>query len=267
VGIASQQDVPGLPKDLLQRVLEKLVSFEPDTVAVLLRGSYATGAATPESDLDLTAITVSVPRTPYRTWFEERAAEPLLVSVSAKQVRRWLAKNDCPAEWALGFPATDVATYVWATDEARQVLGGDPSTMRPRGVPCIEDFVNTAIKVRRAWRLEDELAVRLYGRETALLAPALLIPLNEERVVTDSRSAMLAALELRVAPEHYRDDFRVAVGLEPTEAGAVAAAVLRLATELLAFLRERAPEIDPQPEIARYLTDGTFERYLIGSSG
>jgi hypothetical protein len=39
-------------------------------------------------------------------------------------------------------------------------------------------------------------------------------------------------------------------------------ACLRLARELLAFLRERAPDVDPQPDIARYLADGTLERHL-----
>jgi hypothetical protein len=42
----------------------------------------------------------------------------------------------------------------------------------------------------------------------------------------------------------------------------VAAAADRLARGLLAFLRERRPDIDPQPELARRLGDGTLERQL-----
>jgi hypothetical protein len=264
VSVEPQHPVPGVPDDLLRLVLDKLVAFEPDAIAVLVRGSYAAGTAAFDSDLDLTVITDAVPRAPYRTWFEERGDELLPISVSAKQAPAWLAKNQQPAEWSLGFPATDVASYLWASDSARAALGDDPSARRPAGVLCLEDFVNTAVKVRRAAGRSDEVAVRIYARETALLAPALLRPLNPEQVVTDSRDAILAALDLKVAPEHYREDFRVAAGLDPAHLAGVAAATLRLGSELLSFLRERAPDVDPQPEIRRYLADGTFERYLAG---
>jgi hypothetical protein len=36
----------------------------------------------------------------------------------------------------------------------------------------------------------------------------------------------------------------------------------RLTGELLAFLRERDPHVDPQPDLAQYLADGTLEQRL-----
>jgi hypothetical protein len=43
------------------------------------------------------------------------------------------------------------------------------------------------------------------------------------------------------------DQFEVVRGLEP---------------RLLAFLRERKPDVDDRPDIAGYLADGTLERHL-----
>jgi hypothetical protein len=60
------------------------------------------------------------------------------------------------------------------------------------------------------------------------------------------------------------DDRHLAVclGLTAASEGDVKDAVARLGDELLAFLRERAPDVDDQPEIARYLADRTLERHL-----
>lgn len=80
--------------------------------------------------------------------------------------------------------------------------------------------------------------------------------------VCDRRAALEAALSLRVAPEHYRDDLSVCLGLVPVDDDAVQEAALRLGRELLAFLRERKPDVDDQPDIAGYLADGTLERHL-----
>jgi hypothetical protein len=38
--------------------------------------------------------------------------------------------------------------------------------------------------------------------------------------------------------------------------------VARLGSDLLAFLREHAPDVDDQSEIARFLSDGTLESHL-----
>lgn len=94
----------------------------------------------------------------------------------------------------------------------------------------------------------------------AALSPTLLIPINGERIVSDRRDALDAALTLTMAPHHYADDFAVCLGLTTASEGDVKTAVARLGSELLAFLRERAPGVDAQPEIAGYLANRTLER-------
>ena len=265
--VRPERELPGVPQELVQRVLEKSLELEPDAIAVLLRGSYATETAHEDSDLDLTVITGHQPATPYRAWFEEAPGDRLLpISLSAKSLEAWLRKNATPAEWALGFPATDEAAYLWSSDGARQQLGEHPSTRRPAGFPSLEDFVNTAVKARTAAAHDDSVGLRLYARETALLAPALLRKVNPEVVVKNHREAVLAARDFPASPEHYREDFSISVGLTAAEDVAAAQAIQRLATELVAFLRERDPHVDPQPDIAKYLLDGTLERYLAAGS-
>jgi hypothetical protein len=52
------------------------------------------------------------------------------------------------------------------------------------------------------------------------------------------------------------------VGVVPAGDADVEEAVLRLGREVLAFLRERKPDVDPRPDISQYLADGTLERHL-----
>jgi len=47
----------------------------------------------------------------------------------------------------------------------------------------------------------------------------------------------------------------------------VAKAALRLGRKLLAFLRERKPDVDNQPDTAGHLVDGALERHLGFVSG
>jgi hypothetical protein len=63
-------------------------------------------------------------------------------------------------------------------------------------------------------------------------------------------------------PADYASNLLVCLGLTPASAAEVKAALGRLGSKLLAFLREHAPDVDDQPELARYLADGTLERHL-----
>jgi hypothetical protein len=83
--------------------------------------------------------------------------------------------------------------------------------------------------------------------------------LNPEVVVRTHREAVIAARDLPEAPDHYKEDFSTAAGLVAAEDDAIAQACQRLATELLTFLRERDPNVDPQPDIAQYVLDGNFK--------
>lgn len=255
--------VPGLDSELLERVVARLLALEPDAVAVLVLGSYAKGTADESSDLDLEVVTPGAPTTPYRMWFEERpGAKQLHVSSSVKSLAGWLAKRDEPQGWALGFPVLHMVRYAWATDEARAELGDPPSYVHPPPPPELEDFTESLEKALRSDQRGDRVGLRLFARDAALLAPRLLRPLNDEVVVRDRRDALDTALSFRVAPEHYRDDLTICLGLAPAEDEYVREAALRLGQELLAFLREREPDVDPQPDIGRYLADGTLERHL-----
>ncbi len=255
--------VPGLEPGLLERVVKRLRGLEPSAIAILVSGSYAKGTADESSDLDVQVATEGEPVSSYRMWFEERSGdEPLHVSPSVKSLTGWLAKRDEPQDWALGFPVFHVARYVCATEEARARLGDPPTNVHPPPPPELEDFIEFLQKVRRSAGSQDALGVRLFARGAALLAPRLLLSLNDEVVVRDRRAAFDAALGLQTAPEHYRDDLSACLGLLPADDDAVRIAALRLGRELLAFLRERKPDVDDQPDIAGYLADGTLERHL-----
>jgi hypothetical protein len=253
-----ERDVPGLDSALLARVVARLVDLEPAAIAVLLTGSYAKGTADGASDVDLMAITTAAPLVDYRTWFEGL----LHISAGAKTADSWLAGAREPAEWALGFPAVNEAHYLWATGEARSLLGEAPSLVHPAGVPELEDFVEDVMKAKRCARLGDEPGLRWFARLAATISASLLIPLNPERIVRDRREALAALLSLRNAPARYAADVPVCLGLTEASATDVRAAVERLGRDLLAFLRVQAPDVDDRPFIPAALADGTIERHL-----
>lgn len=260
--IRIERQVAGLDAALVERVLMKLLALEPAATAVLLTGSYAKGTAVIGSDLDLMAVTPS-PRVGYRMWFEERVDDsPLHVSAGATTAGEWIADGAQPARWSLGFPAINAAAYLCTDEATRANLGEDPSLHHPLGKPELEDFVDFVLKAKRAAKAGDELGLRWFAHGAAALAPSLLIPMNEERIVRDGRDALSAALALTLAPGRYGDDLAVCLGLTPASGGDVKIAVARLGVEMLAFLRENAPCVDAQPEIAGYLADGTLERHL-----
>lgn len=256
------RQIPGLDQALVERVVEQLLALEPEATAMLLTGSYAKGTAAVASDLDLMAITPA-PRVGYRMWFEEQSGDaPLHVSAGATTPDGWLAKATAPASWSLGFPALDTAAYLCTDAETEALLGDDPSLQHPAAGPELEDFLDFVLKAKRSANSGDELGLRWFAQGAASLAPTLLIPLNNERIVRDRRDALDAALSLAVAPETYAADLATGLGLTSASGAEVKAAVARLGSGLLAFLREQAPNVDQQPELARYLADGTLERHL-----
>jgi phosphoribosyl-AMP cyclohydrolase len=255
--------VAGLGPELIEGIVGKLVELEPSTIAILISGSYAKEVADESSDLDVQVVTADEPSSPYRMWFENRpGSTPLHVSPSVKSLGAWLRKRDEPQDWAFGFPVEHVVRYVWATDDARAMLGDPPTNTHPPAEPELEDFVEFVGKVRRCHAKGDVVGVRFFARALAFLAPRLIQPVNEVVLVHDPREALDAALSLSIAPAHYRDDMIACLGLIAVDDDRVYESAMRLSHELLTFLRERRPDVDPQPDITRYLIDGTLERHL-----
>jgi hypothetical protein len=259
---SDQLTLEDLPEEVLARVVDRLRAAEPAAIGVLVTGSYAAGQADQSSDLDLTVLTAMSPLGHYRTWFEPRTSTPLHVSAGAMALPSWVAEGQIPADWALGFPTEEVAVWIWATEAARAVLGDPPVMRRPPAGPELEDFLECATKIRRAAARGDWLGVRWHAHHLGTYAPRLLRPLNPERRVSTVRDALQAALDLAVAPVGYREVLIICLGLRATVDEEVAPAALRLAAGLMSFLRERMPDIDPQPDLVRYLADGTLERHL-----
>lgn len=251
-----------LPSGLVDAIVRRLLTVEPDPAAVLVTGSYAAGTASPESDLDLMGLYAGEPAVGYRTWFEERSGRPLHISAGATQLDRWLRKREEPADWSLGFPTEEAGLLLWSTDRARELLDDPPVVRRPAAEPELEDFVEGAEKVKRALQRGDLIGARWHAHDMAALAPRLLLRLNPERRVADRRDAIDAALNLPVAPVHFSADPAVCFGLRAADDAPFEVAALRLPIELLALLRERLADVDPQPWIAQYLADGTLERHL-----
>ncbi len=261
-GSSARFTLHDLPSELLDRVVDCLREVEPAAVGVLATGSYATGRAVLQSDLDVTVLTAVPPQGDYRTWFEPRPGAPLHVSAGARSLSDWVEEGTTAADWSLGFPTEEAAAWVWTTDAARAVLGGHPVMRRPPASPELEDFLECATKVKRAAQGGDALGARWHAQHLGLYAPRLLRPLNRERRVIDVRDALRAALDMAVAPANYRDNLTLCLGLVQADDGEVAAAALRLASSILAFLRIHMPDVHCQPDLPLYLVNGALERHL-----
>lgn len=236
--------------------------YEKNPLAVLVSGSYAQGRAEGDSDLDLVVLTQLEPDVSYRTWFVERSGRPLHVSAAFETLQRWLARREEPATWSLGLPTATPTPYLWKTAAVVEALGEEPTLRRPRAEPELEDFVEAAVKVRRAVREGAYARARWHAHLMAELAPRLLLSFNVERRVVHVWDAVQAALDLPIAPDHYRQDMDACLGLSAVSDERIAEAGLRLPREMLALLRERHPEVDPQPWLSQYLRDGTLQRLL-----
>jgi len=244
-----------LPDRLAGRLVARLRDAEPDAVGVFVHGSYADGSAVATSDLDLQAVTLASPRVPYRTWFDG----DLHVSAGAASTDGLRRRRAEPAGWSLGFAVNAPAAWLWSTAAATAALGDPPALTNPPGGPELEDFVEWCAKALRA---AETVELRLAARGVGETAPALIRDLNAPRTVRNRVDAVRAALELATAPDGWAEDLAVLLAVAPAGDDRVRAAAERLARGTLALLRERAPDVDPQPDLARYLVDGTLERHL-----
>ena len=254
-----------LETELAGRVIGSCRAREPSVAGILVHGSYATGRASRESDLDLALFIEGKPSEHYRTWFEARdGLAPLHVSARCDlNLDVWSEERGEPEDWALGFPVELPHRWLWHGDpRLAELLGDYPVMSKPGSPPEIEDMVDAAVKTRRHARCGDELSARLEAQAAARFAAPAVCALNDPKPVTDPPSALAAVLGLPVAPRGWKVDFPVSMGLTTAALDEIVEATIRLVRGTLRLARERNPGVDRQPEIERYLIDGTLERLL-----
>jgi phosphoribosyl-AMP cyclohydrolase len=239
----------------------------PDVVAVILKGSHALGAASPHSDVDVDVLVGHAPHEAYLAFFEETEPGRLRhISVAVQDLEGWLSDAEEPVSWAYGLPAAETTRLLWARDEELHAQLDHPARRHPPEPPELEDFIEAWGKVRNALGRQDALALRIAAQKLARLCPGLLRPLNPELVPANRREAMLAVLDLPVAPEGYRDDLLRCFGLtgDPVSMHDLHDAARRLTYGTVALLREHADALAGllEDDLFACLIDGTLERYI-----
>ncbi len=257
--------VSDLGERLVERIIDSCRVREPAVEAILVHGSYATGRARPDSDLDLDLFIAGEPSEHYRTWFEARdEQDPLHVSARCDlSVDVWEEASEEPEEWAFGLPVELAHVWLWRGDgRLVDFLGESPVLVKPGSTPEIEDMIDAVLNMRRHVREGDERGARLEAQAAARYAAPTVAALNALRPVTDPRSALEAVLALPVAPPGWASDLVVAMGLASSAIEDTVDATNRLGLGVLRLAREVNPRVDRQPEIEHYLRDGTLERML-----
>lgn len=251
-----------LSDQLVSRVVHTCLEREPRAIGILAHGSYATGNARTESDLDLDIFLAGDPTVHYRTWFVDRPDDlPLHISArSDYSLAAWDQEATESEDWAFGLPVEIVHSWVWCSDPAlRETLGEWPVLRKPGSEPEIEDMVDALLKMRRAG---DVIGTRLQAMAVARYAAPCIVALSSLAPVHDPRGAVNALLTLPVAPDRWSYDIAGCLGLVERATAEIRESAERLVPGVLQMLRAVNPYADPQPDIAKYLMDGTFERII-----
>jgi predicted nucleotidyltransferase len=254
-----------LASELQDRVVASARAREPGAIGIAVHGSYALGTARIDSDLDLDIFLGTAPVVHYRTWFEARGDDlPLHVSArSDLTLETWGRETAEPEEWAFGLPVELIYVWLWVGDAELKARLGERSTVVKAGAPPeVEDMVDAVIKVRACADRGDELGLRLAAQAVARCAAPCVAALNDAPRVHDPRSALDVLLHLPVVPDGWYSDIPACLGLVPLAGHEIFDAVERTGLGVLRLLRAVDPSVDTQPDVARYLRDGTFERLL-----
>jgi hypothetical protein len=135
---------------LIATSTESLREEFPDAVAILLKGSHASGDAGPHSDTDFDVLIDGPPVERYPLWIEpDTTGRMRHVSVAAQDLPRWLAEGDEPEPWAFGLPVREPTRLQWvSTPELRERLDR-PWREHPPGEPEIEDWFESYGKMQK----------------------------------------------------------------------------------------------------------------------
>ena len=255
-----------LDETLLMHLVHQVRAEEPGTLAIVLHGSYARGAAGPHSDVDLEVMLSGTPRAHYQTLLVERTDGRLLhTSISFQPWTEWQHNQHAPASWSFSLPVRQPIRILWANPAIDQ-QEIEATYTQPAGGAEAEDFLEYASKVKNAYLVGDELCLRLAAQKLVSVCPSLLGPLNELPPVSNRCEALRTILGFPIAPAHYREDMLVCFGFSggATESKDVYQSALRLAKGVMELLQASPAgrAIDPTPHIERYLTDGSLQRYL-----
>jgi phosphoribosyl-AMP cyclohydrolase len=237
-------------------------------VAVILKGSYAGGAAGLRSDIDVDVLVEGAPIAhPYLTWIEPDDSGRLVhVSVAVEPVDDWLQGMAEPASWSFGLPAEEATHLLWCGSDALRARLDRPSQVHPAGDPELEDTFECLGKARDAAERGDDLGMRLHLHDLALLVPSLLVAINPPVLPGTRPEALAAVLALPVVPEGFREDMLACLGLngEATTPDDVLAAGTRLVMGTLALLERHADTVCPlqPPYLGELLSNRTLRRYL-----
>ncbi|WP_165606021.1 GNAT family N-acetyltransferase [Mycolicibacterium mucogenicum] len=267
--LGAEQDI----ETILDRAIARTRRDYPGTRAVLLKGSHVRGDAGPYSDVDLDVLVAGSEDSCYLAWFDEERGRLRHISVAIRSWDEWWEESAEPVDWAMGFAADEVFRLIWAAvDEDAERLRGS-GVRHPAAQPELEDFFSDLGKVRNSWVAGDELGVRLAAQAAARLSPSVLAVVNPgypAEPVVSARAAIDAALAFPVAPQGYREDLLLCLGLSggPSTVADVTAAAERLVMGTVSLLRDHRAW-SPDPDDPRFeigldeaLADGTLSSYL-----
>lgn len=257
-----------LDETIFTQLVQRIRAEEPGTLAIVLHGSHARGEAGPYSDVDLDVMLSNRPRVRYMTLLLEQAQGRLLhVSIGFRLWTSWQERQQAPAKWSFSLPVREPIRVLWAVPEITQQQL-EASYTQPAGSEETEDFLECAGKVKNAYVAGDGLCLRLAAHHLAELCPSLLGPMNTVAPVSTQCEALKTALSFTVAPQHYREDMLICLGLvgSATTMRDVYQSAMRLAHGTLALVQAHPDTITADeniaPYLAQYLVDGSLLRYL-----
>ena len=248
-------------QNIIENWVERLRVEYPDTVAVILKGSHARGEAKPWSDIDFDVLVTGEDPEEYRTWLERTENRLVHISVAVESLGAWLADAEEPSSWSLGFPTVETTRLLWAANDEIRLQLDRPYKPHPAHEIEIEDTMEALGKMRNALAKGDSIGLYRNSNKLATLIPTMLIPVNPEWRVANSREAVDAVLSLPIVPEGFAEDWLTCMGYVDTRTPESTLS----AAERMFFGALRQLPVDADvigEDFARMIEDGSLFEYL-----